>query len=76
MDSSSIMILALQVYSPPWDVSRGLNVRVRVVVVPDGCGLPTVMSPPVVITLLSGSSHSTSGLTIRPSTTSTVQVSV
>ena len=75
MDISSIVILALQVYSPPWDVRRGLNVRVRVVVVPDGCGLPTVMSPPVV-TLLSRSSHSTSGVTIRPSTTSTVQVSV
>ena len=35
MDISSIVILALQIYSPPWDVSRGLNVRVMVVVVPD-----------------------------------------
>ena len=41
-----------QMYSPPWDVCRGLNVRVRVVtVVPDVSGLPTVMSPPVVTLL-------------------------
>ena len=31
-----VSAVAWQVYSSPWDVRRGLNVRVRVVVLPDG----------------------------------------
>ena len=60
-----------QVYCPPWEVCRELNVRVRVVVVPDVSGVPTVMSPPLVTTP-SESSHSTVG---DPLPTSTVHVS-
>ena len=62
-----------QMYSPPWDVCRGLNVRVRVVVVPDGCGLPTVMSPPVATTLPLRYCHWMDG---DPADTLTLQVRV
>ena len=67
-----IPAVAWQVYPPPWDVSRGLNVRVRVVTVPDVSRLPTVMSPPVVTSLPLKYCHWMDGV---PGT-STLQVSV
>ena len=67
-----VSAIAWQVYSPPWDVRRRLNVRVRVVMVPDVSGLPTVMSPPVVTSLPLEYCHWMDGV---PGTT-TLQVSV
>ena len=60
-----------QMYSPPRVVSRGLNVRVRVVTVPDVSRLPTVMSPPVATILPSEYSHRMVGV---PADTLTLQV--
>ena len=40
-----------QVYGPPWEVERGLNVRVRVVVLPALTGRPTEI-PLVLVTLV------------------------
>ena len=68
-----VSAVAWQVYPPPWDVRRGLNVRVRVVVVPDVSGLPTVMSPPVVTLLPLEYCHWMDGV---PADTLTLQVSV
>ena len=65
MTSIDCMLMeAMHVYIPPWEVWRGLNSRSR------------VDSLPLMITMLAGSSHSTSGWTVRPSTTVTLQVSV
>ena len=40
---AGVPIVDWQVYCPPWDVRRGLNERVRVVIEPVVFGVPTVM---------------------------------
>ena len=39
-----VSVVDWQVYCPPWDVYRGLNERVRMVVEPAVLWVPTVMS--------------------------------
>ena len=43
-----VLIVDWQVYCPPWDVCRGLNERVRVVVEPVVLSVHTVMLLPLV----------------------------
>ena len=74
-DIAGMLILALQVYLPPWEVSSGLKVRVRVVFVPMVIGGPTVMSLSPT-TCLSVSNHSRVGSTTTFSTTAAVQIRV
>ena len=38
-----VLVIDRQVYCPPWDVCRGLNERVRMVVEPVILSVPTVM---------------------------------
>ena len=71
---AGLVIFARQVNSSPWETRSGLNIRARVVMVPDVIALPTVISPPVVTRLPVSSSHSTVGKFCRPSTVLTVQV--
>ena len=74
-DIAEMLMLALQVYFPPWEVCNESKVRIRVVFVPVVTELPTVMSfPPT--TRLSLSSHSRVGSTTKFSTTVAVQVRV
>ena len=68
------LMSALQVYCLPWEVRRGLNVRVRVMVLPEVNGLPTEMPFPPIIILPLENCHSTVGSTARFSTTAVVQV--
>jgi len=68
------LTFALQVYCLPWEVRRGLNVRVRVMVLPEVNGLPTEMLFPPTIILPLENCHSTVGSTARFSTTTMVQV--
>ena len=68
------LMFALQVYCLPWEVCSGLNVRVRVMVLPEVNGLPTEMSFPPTIILPLENCHSTVGSTARFSTTTVVQV--
>ena len=70
-------MVALQVYCPPWEVRRVLNFRPMVDSLLFIITLPIVTSfMPLVTALPTESSHSTSGWTVRPSTTVTLQVSV
>ena len=59
-DIAEILTPALQVYLPPWEVSNGSKVRVRVVLVPVVTEEPTVMllSPTILVSL---ASHSSAG---------------
>ena len=59
-----------QVYCPPWEVRRGWNIRVRFVMLPALNGGPTVIQLLLMITVLLGSIHCTTGGML----TSTVQV--
>ena len=69
-------MIALQVYSPPCDVRRGLNVRLRVVVLPDvAISLREKLDPPST-TLPLEYSHCMFGTTTRFSTTVAVQLRV
>ena len=74
-DIAEMLMLALQVYLPPWEVCNGLKVRVRVGFVFVVIGGPTVMSLPPTI-FVSVSSHSRVGSTTKFSTTVAVQVKV
>ena len=61
-----------QVYCPPWEVTRGSNIRVRFVMLPALTGGPTVIQLLLVITVPLGYIHCTTGGML----TSTVQVSL
>ena len=74
-DIAGMLMLALQVYLPPWEACSGSKVRVRVDFVPTVTGGPTVMSLSPT-TFLSLASHSSVGLTTKFSTTVAVQVRV
>ena len=64
-------------YGPPCKVCRGLNSRSRVDSLPFLIIPPTVTSMILLVTALPPeSTHITSGWTVRPSTTFTLQVSV
>ena len=45
---AGVSVIDWQVYCPPWDVCRGLNERVRVVLEPVVLSVPTVMALPLV----------------------------
>ena len=59
-----------QVYGPPWEVERGLNVRVRIVMLPVLTGRLTVTPPTLVTIVPLECIHCTTGWML----TSTVQV--
>ena len=69
-------MIALQVYSPPCDVRRGLNVRLWVVVLPDVIIALRVKEDPLLTTLPLEYSHCKNGTTTRFSTTVAVQLRV
>ena len=71
--NSGIEILATQMYCPPWDVRRGLKVRLRVLFPPDTVLVSLLLVP--FTTSLPSFIHTTSGTTTSPSTTFTVHTS-
>ena len=73
IDIAEMLILALQMYLPPWEVCSGLKVRIRVVFVPVVIELPTDISLPPTAFLFS---HSSVGSTIKFTITMAVQVRV
>ena len=76
MEIDGILMIALQVYFLPCDVRRGLNVRLRVVVLPDvTIALREKVDPPST-TLPLEYSHCMVGTTTRFSTTVAVQLRV
>ena len=76
MEIDGILMIALQVYSPPCDVLRGLNVRLWVVVLPEvTIALRERVDPPSTILPLEYS-HCIVGTTTRFSTTVAVQLRV
>ena len=76
MEIDGILMIALQVYSPPCDVRRGLNVRLRVVVLPDVTIALRVKVDPPSTALPLEYSHCMVGTTTRFSTTAAVQLIV
>ena len=76
MEIDGILIKALQVYSPPCDVRRGLNVRLWVVVLPDVTISLRVKVDPRSTALPLEYSHCMVGTTTRFSTTVAVQLRV
>ena len=76
MEIDEILMIALQVYSPPCDVWRGLNVRLQVVLLPDVViSLRVKVGPPSTALPLEYS-HCMCGTTTRFSTTIAVQLRV
>ena len=76
MEIGGILMIALQVYCPPCDVRRGLNVRLRVVVLPEvTISLRVKVDPPSTALPLEYS-HCMVGTTTRFSTTAAVQLIV
>ena len=75
IDIAEMLILALQMYLPPWKVCSGSKVRIRVVFVPVVIELPTDISLPPT-TFLYLSNHSSVGSTIKFAITMAVQVRV
>ena len=76
MEIAGILIKALQVHSPPCDVWSGLNVRLRVVVLPDvTISLRVKVDPPSTALPLEYSQCMV-GTTTRFSTTVAVQLRV
>ena len=75
MDITRMETLAIQEYCPPLDVWRGLNWRVRVVVLAEAIPEVTEMPFPTT-TLVPFFNHITCGTTTSPFTTITVHVSV
>ena len=73
MEIDGILMIALQVYFPPCDVRRGLNVRLRVVVLPDVTIALRVKVDPPSTALPLEYSHCMVGTTTRFSTTVAVQ---
>ena len=76
MEIDGILMIALQVYSPPCDVRRGLNVRLWVVVLPDVTIALRVKVDPPSTSLPLEYSHCMVGTTTRCSTTVAVQLRV
>ena len=74
-DITGMLMLALQVYLPLWEVCNGLKVRVMVVFVPVVIGGPTAILLSLT-TRPSASSHSRVGSTTKFSTTVALQVRV
>ena len=76
MEIDEILMIALQVYCPPCDVRRGLNVRLWVVLLPDVTIALGVKEDPLLTTLPLEYSHCKIGTTTRFSTTVAVQLRV
>ncbi len=72
----SSLMLAVQLYSPLWDILRGLSCIVELVVIPTVIVAPTVTSPPDCKDVPPGPDHVSAGVPMMSFSSIAVHVSV